>query len=61
MTDLENIDYADLHTYKPYTTITNDVGAIMKVEYVADTKAYIDNKFNELATAMLAVGVKEWM
>ena len=49
-------DFAQLHTYKPNTTITNDVGAIMKVEYVADTKAYIDNKFTELQNAILASG-----
>ena len=50
------IDYTQLHTYKPNTTITNDVGAIMEVEYVADTKAYIDNKFTELQNAILASG-----
>ena len=33
-----------LHTYKPSTNITNDAGAYMAVEYVADTKIYIDNK-----------------
>jgi hypothetical protein len=49
-------DYAELHTYKPNTTIINDVGAIMEVEYVADTKAYIDNKFTELQNAILASG-----
>lgn len=49
-------DFAQLHTYKPNTTITNDVGAIMEVEYVADTKAYIDNKFTELQNAILASG-----
>jgi hypothetical protein len=48
-------DYAELHTYKPNTTIINDVGAIMEVEYVADTKAYIDNKFNELAATLTAL------
>ena len=48
-------DFAQLHTYKPNTTIINDVGAEMKVEYVADTKAYIDNKFNELAATLTAL------
>jgi hypothetical protein len=56
VTDLSAIDYAQLHTYKPNTTITNDVGAEMSVEYVADTKAYIDNKFTELQNAILASG-----
>lgn len=32
----------------PNTTIINDAGAYMEVEYVADTKCYIDNKFKEL-------------
>lgn len=31
-----------LHTYYPNTTVTNDAGAHMEVEYVADTKTYID-------------------
>jgi hypothetical protein len=42
-----------LHSNKPITSITNDGGAEMSVAYVADTKLYIDNKFNELATAIL--------
>ncbi len=29
-------------------------GSKMEIDYVADTKAYIDNKFNELATALVA-------
>lgn len=45
---------AELHTYKPNTTIINDAGAGMAVEYVADTKAYIDNKFTELAAAIVS-------
>lgn len=45
---------AALHTYKPNTTIVNDAGAGMAVEYVADTKAYIDNKFTELAAAIVS-------
>ena len=36
--------FADLHSYKPNTTIYNDAGAFMAAEYVADTKIYIDNK-----------------
>lgn len=42
-----------LHTNKPTTTIINDGGAEMAVAYVADTKLYIDNKFAELATAIV--------
>lgn len=37
-----------LHTNKPNTTILNDAGAHMAVEYVADTKTYIDNKIKEM-------------
>ena len=35
--------FAALHTYKPNTNIYNDAGAFAAAEYVADTKAYIDN------------------
>lgn len=42
-----------LHTNKPNTTVYNDAGAGMKLSYVADTKAYIDKKFNELAAAII--------
>lgn len=44
--------YAALHTNYPTTVITNDAGAHMAVSYVADTKAYIDAKFQELQTAL---------
>jgi hypothetical protein len=40
--------YRALHTYKPNTTIVNNNGAHMKVEYAADTKLYIDNKLAAL-------------
>lgn len=49
----EMAQYAALHTNKPNTTVYNDAGADMKLEYNADTKLYIDNKFNELATAIV--------
>lgn len=48
--------YKALHTNKPTTTITNSDNAHMAVDYTADTKTYIDNKFNELATAIIATG-----
>lgn len=48
--------YKSLHTNKPTTTITNSDSAHMAVSYTADTKTYIDNKFNELATAIIATG-----
>lgn len=49
----ELAQFAALHTGKPNTTVFNDSGAEMKLGYVADTKSYIDNKFNELATALV--------
>ena len=39
--------YRALHTNKPNTTILNDSGAYMSVDYTADTKLYIDNKIKE--------------
>lgn len=53
LTEEEIAQYSDLHTYYPNTTIYNDSGAGMKVKYLADTKMYIDNKFAELASAIL--------
>ena len=41
-----------LHTYYPSTTVISDSDFVLT--YVADTKCYIDNKFNELATALVA-------
>jgi hypothetical protein len=49
-------DLADLpsvSTLYPATEITTS-GDNIEVSYVADTKNYIDNKFNELATALVA-------
>ena len=48
LTETEIAAYHALHTYKPNTTILNDSGAHMKVEYAADTKLYIDNKLAAL-------------
>lgn len=42
----------DLHTYNPTTTVIADSNS--QLTYIADTKNYIDNKFNELATAIVA-------
>jgi len=50
----ELAQYAALHTNKPNTTVYNDAGAGMKLEYTADTKTYIDNKFTELANAIVS-------
>lgn len=53
LNEAEKTDYTALHTNYPNTTVINDRGAGMEVKYVADTKLYIDNKFAELANAML--------
>lgn len=45
-----------LHSNKLNTTVLNDSNIGMKLEYIADTKAYIDNKFTELQNAILATG-----
>lgn len=34
--------YAALHTYKDHTTVSNDAGAYMELEYAMDAKKYID-------------------
>lgn len=49
----ELAQYAALHTNYPNTTIFNDAGADMEVSYAADTKTYIDNKFAQLAAAVM--------
>jgi hypothetical protein len=53
LTEEQLAAFAALHSNKPATTVLNDGGVEMSVAYVADTKLYIDNKFNELATAIL--------
>lgn len=53
LAESEKVDYSALHTNKPNTTVFNDSNAGMTVEYAADTKTYIDNKFNELAAALV--------
>lgn len=45
--------YSSLHANCPTTVITNDAGAHMEVSYVADTKAYINKKFEELNQAIV--------
>lgn len=39
-----------LHSNKPTTTVLNDAGAWMAVDYAADPKLYIDRKIAELAS-----------
>ena len=54
LTEAELNAYKALHTNKPHTTVYTDEGAGVEVSYAADTKTYIDNKFAELAAAMVA-------
>lgn len=44
--------FLNLHMYYPSTTVVSDCDS--QLTYIADTKNYIDNKFNELATALVA-------
>lgn len=50
-----NVSLPQVSTLYPNTNIFTDSGDVT-VSYVADTKNYIDKKFNELATAMIANG-----
>ena len=47
LSETELAAYRAMHTNKPNTTIINDSGAYMSVDYTADTKLYIDNKIKE--------------
>lgn len=48
----KDTDLSTVHTYYPNTTVICDSDFVLT--YVADTKNYIDNKFKELATAIVA-------
>ena len=48
LTDAELQAWRALHSVKPITTVLNDVGAHMTLEYAADPKTYIDNKLAAL-------------
>ena len=47
--------YRSLHTYKDNTTVSNDAGAWMELEYAMDAKKYIDSK---ISGAILAATVE---
>ena len=51
--DIQN-QIKELKTYYGITNACNNEGTYMGMKYTADTKMYIDNKFNELATAIVA-------
>lgn len=53
ITEEIDIDLDGLSMFYPTTVISNDCNANMEVTYIADTKAYIDKKFAELATVMV--------
>ncbi len=46
--------FKNLTTYYGITNVCNSEGAYIRLNYTADTKLYIDNKFNELAKAIIA-------
>lgn len=48
----QDTDLSTVHTYCPNTTVIADSN--VQMSYIADTKHYIDNKFKELATAIVA-------
>ena len=48
LSDAELLAFKALRSNKPATTILNDSGMFMSVDYVADTKTYIDNKIAEI-------------
>lgn len=57
LTSKQITELEKLKTFKPVTNVFTDDIADVGIEYVADIKLYIDNKFNELETAILsAVG-----
>lgn len=42
-----------LYTFRPTTVLDNDQGCEMSVQYIADTKAYIDKKIGEVQAAIV--------
>lgn len=51
LSEEELATYGSLYSTKPSTTVTNNAGAYMSMEYVADTKTYIDNRVSNMAPA----------
>lgn len=58
LSDEEIAAYKALQTYKPNTSIHNSDNAHMSVDYTADTKTYIDNKFSELESRFANVSAQ---
>lgn len=55
LTSEEIAAYKSLHTYSPNTTVTNDSGCGMSVEYVADTKTYIQSVEDKITAIQAAL------
>lgn len=53
LSESEQEQMNDLHTYYPTTTVSNDAGCDMSLTYIADTKAYIDNKIAAIQAAIV--------
>lgn len=54
-TELTQVEaYKKLHTYYPTTVISNSEDCEMEVEYVADTKNYIDNKISANVASIIS-------
>jgi ASC-1-like (ASCH) protein len=56
LSDEETEEFSKLQTYSSATNIFTDNVSGVGVCYVADTKKYIDNKFEELKSAILSMG-----
>ena len=55
LSEAELAAYAALHTYRGNTTVSNDAGAHMELEYVMDAKKYIDS---QISAGILAATVE---
>lgn len=52
-------EFLTFNSYNPNTVITTDGIGDVGLDYIADTKKYIDNKFEELANMIVALGATE--
>ena len=55
LSEAEMAAYAALHTYRKSTTVSNDAGAHMEVEYLMDAKKYLDS---QISSGILAATVE---
>ena len=56
LTASEIASYKALKSNYKVTSVMNDCGAFVEVQYNADTKTYMDNLINKLQTAIVALG-----